>query len=206
MAAPKKPVPAAPKKRIDKVIDAPISPFIKIVDKLMEKYPGELSALPPEGRDRIDRFFGGKNDPVTGKPGGAKIQVPLIHPVLGSLVHVGLGLQPTRGATAEGALTRTGIKPGPGISRDQFITHLRNMSKDTPQQKAILRQTPTAKAVRAKYPPGTRVFTHKGDKVPIAHGTVQRHVPATNAQGGHLTIKMDDGKIARLSPSQVLKA
>jgi hypothetical protein len=34
-------------------------------------------------------------------------------------------------------------------------------------------------------------------------GTVLRHVPGMNAQGGHLTVRWQDGDIGRISPINV---
>jgi hypothetical protein len=65
---------------------------------------------------------------------------------------------------------------------------------DTPQQKAILRQNPTARKVRADYPVGQRVSTDRMD------GTVYRHVPTGNAQGGHVVVDWDNGCRGRISP------
>jgi hypothetical protein len=68
---------------------------------------------------------------------------------------------------------------------------------DTPQQKAILRQNATARKVRADYPQGTRVTTGRMD------GTVYRHVPHSNAQGGVLVVDWDNGVRGRVSPIAV---
>lgn len=68
-------------------------------------------------------------------------------------------------------------------------------AQDTPQQKAILRQSRTARAVRAAFPVGTRV-----EGAPGVFGTVTRHVPASNGQGGHLTVQWDSGTVGRHSP------
>ncbi len=64
---------------------------------------------------------------------------------------------------------------------------------DTPQQKSILRRSRTARKVRAMYPEGTRVTSGK------AEGTVRRHVPGTNAQGGYLVVEWDSGYTGRIS-------
>lgn len=65
---------------------------------------------------------------------------------------------------------------------------------DTPQQKAVLRQNKTARKVRAMYPQGTRVTTG------IMEGTVYRHVPHTNAQGGVVVVDWDNGIRGRIGP------
>lgn len=70
----------------------------------------------------------------------------------------------------------------------------RNAAMDTVQQKTILRQNKVARKVRSLYPAGTRVTTGKMD------GTVKRHVPASNAQGGHLTVDWDNGTTGRIGP------
>lgn len=69
------------------------------------------------------------------------------------------------------------------------------MTRDTPQQKMALRTNRTARKVRLKFPEGTRVVAVGGpDGQPgTVHGTVVRHVPGTNAQGGHLVIEWDNG-------------
>lgn len=70
---------------------------------------------------------------------------------------------------------------------------------DTPQQKAILRQSKIARKVRKLYPAGTRVTTGFMD------GTVKRHVPNNNAQGGYLTVEWDNGVTGRISPIVIRK-
>lgn len=69
---------------------------------------------------------------------------------------------------------------------------------DTPQQKAILRQNKVARNVRRDYPQGTPVVSTAGMR-----GTVYRHVPHTNAQGGVLVIDWDNGVRGRTSPIAV---
>lgn len=71
--------------------------------------------------------------------------------------------------------------------------------KDTPQQAAILRspQGRAARKVRAKFPAGTRV-TAAGRDTGL-EGTVRRHVPMTNAQGGTLVVEWDNGTEGRHS-------
>lgn len=65
---------------------------------------------------------------------------------------------------------------------------------DTPQQRAALRQSRTARKVRERFPEGTRVTAGAGE------GTVKRHVPQGNAQGGHLVVLWDNGVTGRHSP------
>ncbi len=69
---------------------------------------------------------------------------------------------------------------------------------DTPQQKACLRQSRIARAVRRDYPQGQRIASTAGRE-----GTVYRHVPGTNAQGGHLVVDWDTGGRGRVSPINV---
>lgn len=79
--------------------------------------------------------------------------------------------------------------------------------EDTPQQKAILRQSATARKVRRMYPAGTRVegTSGAGGEGRGGYGTVRRHVPMTNAQGGTLTVEWDSGHVGRVSPGSVRK-
>jgi hypothetical protein len=76
---------------------------------------------------------------------------------------------------------------------------------DTKQQKAILRQSKTARAVRRDFPEGTRVEGFTGARGTGSFGTVQRHVPHTNAQGGVLVVQWDNGREGRHSPISVRK-
>lgn len=80
------------------------------------------------------------------------------------------------------------------------------MTTDTRQQRAVLRQNRTARAVRADYPAGTRVEGFTGQHGTGAFGTVKRHVPHTNAQGGVLIVQWDNGSEGRHSPVSVRKA
>jgi len=70
---------------------------------------------------------------------------------------------------------------------------------DTPQQKAILRQSAAARKVRARFPAGTRVVSGGNDRPALAHGEVVRHVPSGNAQGGTLVVLWDSGVTGRHS-------
>jgi hypothetical protein len=58
---------------------------------------------------------------------------------------------------------------------------------DTPQQRRALRSNKAARFVRKNFPAGTRVTSG------VMEGTVIRHVPGLNAQGGHLVITWDNG-------------
>lgn len=68
-------------------------------------------------------------------------------------------------------------------------------SVDTPQQRAVLRQCAAARRLRKLMPAATRVVSVAGE-----YGTVLRHVPGTDAQGGYLTIQWDNGNVGRHSP------
>lgn len=76
---------------------------------------------------------------------------------------------------------------------------------DTPQHKAILRQCPAAQKVRKRFPRGTRVHAARHDlqgrtvSLSVRGGTIQRHVPGTNAQGGYLVVLWDNGTTGRHS-------
>lgn len=70
---------------------------------------------------------------------------------------------------------------------------------DTKQQKAVLRHNKTARWVRKTYPAGTRVTSG------VMEGTVKRHVPHSNAQGGVLVVEWDNGYTGRVSPIAISK-
>jgi hypothetical protein len=74
---------------------------------------------------------------------------------------------------------------------------------DTSQQRAVLRQNKTARNVRRDFPQGTRVEGFTGQHGTGAFGTVKRHVPHTNAQGGVLIVEWDNGICGRISPVAV---
>jgi len=59
---------------------------------------------------------------------------------------------------------------------------------DTAQQEMALRKNPVAQSVRKRFPAGTRVEGAAGHL-----GTVERHVSALTAFGGHLVVKWDNG-------------
>lgn len=62
---------------------------------------------------------------------------------------------------------------------------------DTPQQRRALRSNKAARWVRKNFPEGTRVTSG------VMNGTVTRHVPGLNAQGGHLVVEWDNGVTGR---------
>jgi hypothetical protein len=75
------------------------------------------------------------------------------------------------------------------------------------QQHAILRQSGIARTVRAQYPVGSRVHVRVYDKtghtvvaLSVLGGEVLRHVPAVTADGGHLTVRWDNGHVGHMSP------
>jgi hypothetical protein len=76
---------------------------------------------------------------------------------------------------------------------------------DTKQQSAVLRQSAVARKVRRDFPPGTRVEGFTGVKGTGSFGTVARHVPHSNAQGGVLVIDWDNGHRGRHSAVAVRK-
>lgn len=75
-------------------------------------------------------------------------------------------------------------------------------SPDTKQQKAILRQNRTARLVRQKFPPGTRVAAV--DANGVVQGTVERHVPGTSA-GGYLVVRWDNGIVGRPTAMSLMR-
>lgn len=71
--------------------------------------------------------------------------------------------------------------------------------EDTPQQAAALRQSKAARAVRTRFPEGTRVVARTGGMA----GTVTRHVLALTSQGGHLLVEWDNGQTSRVQPATI---
>lgn len=69
---------------------------------------------------------------------------------------------------------------------------------DTAQQRAALRANPVARQIRAAWPEGLRV-----EGAPGHLGTVERHVPGMNAQGGHLVVRWDSGPVGHHSPVEL---
>jgi GNAT superfamily N-acetyltransferase len=86
---------------------------------------------------------------------------------------------------------------GPGVEKPE----------DTPQQKMALRTNRAARKVRERFGPGTRVVVTPGagaePRGGAQTGTVRRHVPGTNAQGGYLVVQWDNGREGRINPSSV---
>ncbi len=79
---------------------------------------------------------------------------------------------------------------------------------DTPQQKMALRQNKIARKVREKFPPGSRVVVTRGDGGAwrgSMEGTIKRHVPGMNAQGGHFVVVWDNGSTGRYSAVALAK-
>lgn len=75
---------------------------------------------------------------------------------------------------------------------------------DTPQQKAILRQCRAARIVRRRFPAGVRVWSVGGTPPKrLVQGTVLRHLPMTNAQGGMLVVAWDTGRTGNIGPAVV---
>ena len=75
-------------------------------------------------------------------------------------------------------------------------------SRDTEQQKVALRNTAAARKVRERFPVGTRITGRVGGQF----GTVERHVPGTDAQGGVLVVKWDNGITGRTVAGSLIRA
>jgi hypothetical protein len=78
--------------------------------------------------------------------------------------------------------------------------------EDTPQQKAILRSSRTARAMRKRFSYGQRVQVYAGagsDETAGVQGTVYRHVPGLDAQGGVVVVDLDTGVRARKTASSL---
>lgn len=76
----------------------------------------------------------------------------------------------------------------------------------TRQQQAIYRQCKTARRMRAKFPPGTRVEALAGEPVHVTgRGIIQKHIPGTNAQGGYFVVLWDTGFTGRATPINIRK-
>jgi hypothetical protein len=71
---------------------------------------------------------------------------------------------------------------------------------DTRQQQVALRRNRAARWVRRNYPAGTRVTSG------VMEGTVTRHVPGLNAQGGYLVVEWANGQTGRIGPGEVRRA
>jgi hypothetical protein len=75
--------------------------------------------------------------------------------------------------------------------------------QDNPQQRRTLRRHRVSQIVRGKYPAGTRVKARASGEL----GTVERHIPQPNAQGGYLLIKWDrTGTTGRHGPIAIERA
>jgi hypothetical protein len=72
------------------------------------------------------------------------------------------------------------------------------MNQDTKQQKAILRQSKSARAARKKFPVGAHVTSADHEGLPV--GVVVRHVPGSSAQGGVIVVQWPNGQIGRHGP------
>lgn len=63
-----------------------------------------------------------------------------------------------------------------------------------------------ARRTRERFPIGCRVhvrsFNRRGEvlALSVTGGTILRHVPSTNAQGGDLVVRWDSGVVGRHSP------
>lgn len=72
-------------------------------------------------------------------------------------------------------------------------------------------RTRTTRRMAAKFTPGTRVVATDGPTGPghpeprrgTLQGTVTRFTPATNAQGGTVTVEWDNGVTSRKSPGSL---
>lgn len=91
-------------------------------------------------------------------------------------------------------LARGAVRCSCGATLGNRAAFLKHAGLDTPQQARILRTNHTARYVRAKFPAGTRVASRAG-----VTGTVTRHVPGTNAQGGYIVVAWDNGRTGRHS-------
>jgi hypothetical protein len=71
---------------------------------------------------------------------------------------------------------------------------------DTPEQRRILRSSKKARKTRGRFPAGTRVVGVVGGET----GTVRRHVPCLDSQGGYLVVRWDrTGHEGRVGPITV---
>lgn len=74
------------------------------------------------------------------------------------------------------------------------------MNTDTPQQARTVRTNKAAKKVRKAFPVGTVVTaSHPSNTTNEPLGTVVRHVPHSNAQGGYLVVEWANGNTGRHS-------
>ena len=84
-------------------------------------------------------------------------------------------------------------------------------TQDTPQQKAILRRNERARKVRRMFPVGARVAAAtppdmRGNRTiqSTARGTIVRHVPGINSQGGYIVVEWDNGRTGRHGPISIM--
>lgn len=96
-----------------------------------------------------------------------------------------------------------------GESIDEDLPRWQYDERDTPQQRAALRDSRAAQRARQLYPPGTRVVVVPGvgaePKPDAMRGTVDRHVPGGDAQGGYLVVTWDSGVSGRITPVNVIR-
>lgn len=72
-------------------------------------------------------------------------------------------------------------------------------SQDSDYDKRILRSNKSAQTTRRRFPSGTRVVPREASDATNV-GTVKRHVPGINAQGGYLVVEWDNGTTGRHGP------
>lgn len=73
--------------------------------------------------------------------------------------------------------------------------------QDTLEQRCTLRSRRSAQLTRKHFPAGTRVqMDPKAYPRSTMLGTVTRHVPLSNAQGGYLVVQWDNGHKGPLGP------
>lgn len=71
--------------------------------------------------------------------------------------------------------------------------------QDNDEQRRILRSNKSAQTTRRRFPSGTRVVPREASDATNV-GTVKRHVPGVNAQGGYLLVEWDNGATGRHGP------
>jgi hypothetical protein len=78
---------------------------------------------------------------------------------------------------------------------------------DTPYQAALLRRSRASQRTRKRFPAGTRVAAIISGTVSDHYGTVERHVPGIDAQGGYLLVTWDaNGITGRHTPINLAPA
>lgn len=78
--------------------------------------------------------------------------------------------------------------------------------QDSDYDKRILRSNKSSQTTRRKFPAGTRVLPQHPDADPTYVGTVKRHVPGHNAQGGYLLVEWPNGVTGRHGPISLRRA